>query len=115
MRKARSSRSWRASTTSTAATTGSFPARSGSHWTRGRRAVTRSPACSHINGPRRIPTSATPHPEDVKEVLKGLLVKAHLDVADNPVAARVWKLLAARRMTEFSVGYGLGPGGERPA
>jgi HK97 family phage prohead protease len=54
-------------------------------------------------------------PQDVKQVAKGLLMKAQLDVADNEVAARVFKLLKRRSLKEFSIGYDIFPGGERRA
>lgn len=36
---------------------------------------------------------------------EGLWVKAQLDIADDPVAAKVWRLLSKRRVREFSFAY----------
>ena len=54
-------------------------------------------------------------PKDVREVAKGLLVRGKLDVEDNPVAAQVHRLMARRSLKEFSIGYGVPPGGEKTA
>lgn len=42
---------------------------------------------------------------DSEERDEGLWVKAQLDVADDPVAAKVWRLLSKRRVREFSFAY----------
>jgi HK97 family phage prohead protease len=54
-------------------------------------------------------------PRDMKEVDRGLFVKAKMDIADNPVASRIFKLLRRRSLKEFSFGYAVMPGGERTA
>jgi HK97 family phage prohead protease len=54
--------------------------------------------------------------KDMVETDRGLLVKrGQLDIDDNPVAARVHKLMARRSVKEFSFGYSVAPGGERKA
>lgn len=42
---------------------------------------------------------------EAEERDEGLWVKAQLDVADDPVAAKVWRLLSKRRVREFSFAY----------
>jgi HK97 family phage prohead protease len=42
---------------------------------------------------------------ETEERDEGLWVKAQLDVADDPVAAKVWRLLSTRRVREFSFAY----------
>lgn len=54
-------------------------------------------------------------PKDVVETDKGLWVKGHLDIADNPVAKQVHKLLKRRSLKEFSIGYRVPEGGEKRA
>lgn len=41
------------------------------------------------------------------ETAKGLEITAQLDIDDNPIAAQTYKLLAERRVKEFSFGYGI--------
>lgn len=43
--------------------------------------------------------------------LGGLFVSGHLDVADNPTAARAAALMRGRRLKEFSFGFAVRPGG----
>jgi HK97 family phage prohead protease len=52
-------------------------------------------------------------PKDMVQVSKGLKIKGKLDVADNPVAAQVYKLMKRRSLKEFSIGYDVPAGGER--
>lgn len=53
--------------------------------------------------------------EDAVETTKGLYVKGRLDVADNPVARQVHKLMERRSLKEFSFGYSVPKGGEKRA
>jgi HK97 family phage prohead protease len=53
--------------------------------------------------------------KDMKQTARGLLVKGHLDIDDNPVARRVHKLMQRRSLKEFSFGYDIPPGGRRKA
>lgn len=55
------------------------------------------------------------HPKDVKQTPKGLVVKATLDVEDNPVAKQVYRLMKRRSLKEFSIGYRVPSGGEHQA
>lgn len=55
------------------------------------------------------------NPSDVVETDQGLVVKAHLDVADNPVAKQVHRLLKRRSIKEFSFGYSTPKDGEKRA
>ncbi|MFV2198453.1 HK97 family phage prohead protease [Nocardiopsis sp. LOL_012] len=48
--------------------------------------------------------------EDIEETDDGLWVKARLDL-DEPRAAKVYRLLKGRRVTQFSFGYEVPPGG----
>ncbi|QVJ00335.1 HK97 family phage prohead protease [Nocardiopsis eucommiae] len=48
--------------------------------------------------------------EDAKETEDGLWIKARLDL-DEPKAAKVYKLLKGRRVTQFSFGYEIPQGG----
>ncbi|MBB6172184.1 hypothetical protein HNR23_002244 [Nocardiopsis mwathae] len=48
--------------------------------------------------------------EDAKETPEGLWVKARLDL-DEPKAAKIYKLLKGRRVTQFSFGYEVPEGG----
>lgn len=48
--------------------------------------------------------------EDIKETDAGLWIKAKLDL-DEPKAAKVYRLLKGRRVTQFSFGYEIPPGG----
>jgi HK97 family phage prohead protease len=50
--------------------------------------------------------------EDASETSDGLLVKGRLDVADNPVARQVHRLMSRRSLKEFSFGYSVPAGGE---
>jgi HK97 family phage prohead protease len=45
------------------------------------------------------------NPSDVKEDDHGLLVKAHLDIDDNPTAKQVWKNMARGTLNESSFAY----------
>jgi Escherichia/Staphylococcus phage prohead protease len=51
--------------------------------------------------------------EDAMEAEKGLLVRGRLDVADNPVAQQVHKLMKRRSLREFSFGYSVPKGGQK--
>lgn len=51
------------------------------------------------------PTSHIGVVTEVKETADGLLVRAELDVKNNPKAAYIARLLADRRVTQFSFGY----------
>jgi HK97 family phage prohead protease len=53
--------------------------------------------------------------EDAVETTKGLYVKGRLDVADNPVAKQVHRLMERRSLKEFSFGYSVPKGGEKRA
>lgn len=55
------------------------------------------------------------YPNDVKQTPRGLLVKGKLDIADNAVAAQVYKLMKRRSLKEFSIGYKVPAGGEHSA
>jgi HK97 family phage prohead protease len=57
----------------------------------------------------------TAQPGDVVETEKGLLVKGYLDVAENPLAAQVHRLMKRRSLREFSIGFNVPKGGERRA
>jgi HK97 family phage prohead protease len=52
---------------------------------------------------------------DATETEKGLFVRGTLDVADNPVAKQVHRLMARRSLKEFSFGYSVPKGGEKRA
>ena len=54
-------------------------------------------------------------PHDVVETDRGLLVRGKLDIDDNDIARRVYKLMSRRSLKEFSFGYSVPPGGERRA
>jgi HK97 family phage prohead protease len=54
-------------------------------------------------------------PHDVVETERGLLVRGKLDIDDNDMARRVYKLLQRRSLKELSFGYSVPPGGERRA
>jgi len=54
-------------------------------------------------------------PHDVVETAKGLLVRGRLDIEDNPMANRAYKLMQRRSLKEFSFGYKVPPGGQRRA
>ena len=53
--------------------------------------------------------------EDAKETELGLWIKGRLDVADNPVAKQVHRLMSRRSLKEFSFGYSVPAGGEKRA
>jgi HK97 family phage prohead protease len=53
--------------------------------------------------------------EEAMETEKGLFVKGRLDIADNPVAKQVHRLMARRSLREFSFGYSIPKGGEKRA
>ena len=53
--------------------------------------------------------------EDAIETERGLVVRGMLDVADNPVARQVHKLMKRRSLREFSFGYRVPKGGEAKA
>jgi HK97 family phage prohead protease len=53
--------------------------------------------------------------EKAIETSQGLLVKGRLDVADNPVARQVHRLMQRRSLKEFSFGYSVPKGGEKRA
>jgi len=53
--------------------------------------------------------------DDAMETDKGLYVKGRLDVADNPVAKQVHRLMQRRSLKEFSFGYSVPKGGEKRA
>lgn len=42
-------------------------------------------------------------PGDAKETPRGLMVRGHLDVADNPTAAQAFRLMKRRMLKEFSI------------
>lgn len=54
-------------------------------------------------------------PRAVYESEEGLVVQGQLDIADNPVARQVYKLLKRRSLKEFSFGYKVPQGGEKRA
>jgi HK97 family phage prohead protease len=54
-------------------------------------------------------------PHDVVETENGLLVRGKLDIDDDDVARRVYKLMQRRSLKEFSFGYSVPPGGQRRA
>jgi HK97 family phage prohead protease len=54
-------------------------------------------------------------PHDVVETEKGLLVRGKLDIDDNDIARRAYKLMQRRSLKEFSFGYSVPPGGQRRA
>ena len=51
--------------------------------------------------------------EDAKETNAGLWVKGKLDIADNPVARQVHRLMVRRSLKEFSFGYDIAKGGSK--
>lgn len=53
--------------------------------------------------------------EKAIETQQGLLVRGRLDVADNPVAKQVHRLMQRRSLKEFSFGYSVPAGGEKRA
>jgi HK97 family phage prohead protease len=54
-------------------------------------------------------------PHDVVETERGLLVRGKLDIDDNDMARRVYRLMQRRSLKEFSFGYKVPPGGWRKA
>ena len=53
--------------------------------------------------------------DEAVESEKGLYVKGRLDIADNPVAKQVHRLMQRRSLKEFSFGYSIPQGGQKRA
>lgn len=57
----------------------------------------------------------TVQPSDMVETDRGLVVRGRLDIADNPMAKQVHRLMKQRALKEFSFGYRVPKGGEKRA